>query len=101
MIEAGYVRVFNRRVRPYAYKVTDDGARYQRRLSLEHYASVLGSLQRLEKRIQSTLGDLRTRGVQRVVFYGAGEVMEAPHRLACQVGLPVAGVVDDDPSKHG
>ena len=61
MIEAGYVRVFNRTVRPYAYKVTDDGKRYQRRLSLEHYSRILSSLQRLEQRIRSTLGDLRRR----------------------------------------
>ena len=101
MIEAGYVRVFNRTVRPYAYKVTDDGKRYQRRLSLEHYSRILSSLQRLEQRIRSTLGDLRRRGVNRVVFYGAGEVMEATYRVACEVGLQVVGVVDDDAGKQG
>jgi DNA-binding MarR family transcriptional regulator len=101
MIEAGYVRVFNRTVRPYAYKVTDDGERYQRRLNVEHYSWVLNSLRRLERRIRSTLDDLRSRGVKRVVFYGAGELMEATHRVACEVGLRVVGVVDDDASKHG
>ena len=67
MIEAGYVRVFNRTVRPFAYKVTDDGVRYQRRLGLEHYTWVLGSLQRLEQRIRSTLRELKGRGVKRVL----------------------------------
>ncbi len=101
MVEAGYVQVFNRDVRPYAYRVTDDGQRYQRRLGLEHYSWVLGSLRRLEQRIRAKLLELRSRGVERVVFYGAGDVMEATNRVASGVGLQVVGVVDDDPTKHG
>jgi len=101
MVEAGYVQVFNRGVRPFAYRVTDDGQRYQRRLGLEHYSWVLGSLRRLEQRIRAKLLELRSRGVERVVFYGAGDIMEATHRVASGVGLQVMGVVDDDPTKQG
>jgi len=101
MVEAGYVQVFNRDVRPFAYRVTDDGQRYQRRLGLEHYPWVRGSLRRLEQRIRAKLLELRSRGVERVVFYGAGDVMEATNRVASGVGLQVVGVVDDDPTKQG
>jgi DNA-binding Lrp family transcriptional regulator len=101
MVEAGYVQVFNRDVRPFAYRVTDDGQRYGRRLGLEHYSWVLGSLRRLEHRIRTKLLELRSRGVERVVFYGAGDVMEATYRVASGVGLRVVGVVDDDPTKQG
>jgi len=101
MVEAGYVQVFNRDVRPFAYRVTDDGQRYQRRLGLEHYSWVLGSLRRLEQRIRAKLLELRSRGVERVDFYGAGDVMEATNRVASGVGLQVVGVVDDDPTKQG
>lgn len=101
MVEAGYVQVSNRGVRPFAYRVTDDGQRYERRLGLEHYSSVLGSLRRLEQRIRAKLGELKSRGVERVVFYGAGDVMEATCRVAGAVGLQVVGVVDDDPAKQG
>ena len=101
MVQGGYVRVFDRGVRPFAYQVTDDGRRYQRRLGLEHYSWVLGSLQRLEQRIRSTLRELKSRGVKRVVFYGAGDVMEATYRVASGVGLRVVGVVDDDATKRG
>src|SRR2546425_12581775 len=48
MVEAGYIQVFNRGVRPFAYRVTDDGRRYERRLGLEQYSSVLGSVRRFE-----------------------------------------------------
>ena len=101
MVEAGYVQVFSRDVRPFAYRVTDDGQRYQRRLGLEHYSWVLGSLRRLEQRIRAKLLELRSRGVERVVFYGAGDVMEATYRVASGVGLQIVGVVDDDHTKHG
>jgi DNA-binding MarR family transcriptional regulator len=101
MVEAGYVQVFDRDVRPFAYRVTDDGQRYQRRLGLEHYSWVLGSLRRLEQRIRAKLLELKTRGAERVVFYGAGDVMEATYRVASGVGLLVVGVVDDDPTKQG
>src|SRR2546427_1027508 len=101
MVDAGYVQVFNRDVRPFAYRVTDDGQRYQRRLGLEHYSWVLGDLRRLEQRIRAKLLELRSRGVVRVVFYGAGDVMEATYRVASGVGLQVVGVVDDDHTKHG
>jgi DNA-binding MarR family transcriptional regulator len=101
MVRAGYVRVPDRGVRPFAYRVTDDGERYKRRLSLEHYSWVLGSLRRLEQRIRSALSELKDRGVKRVVFYGAGEVMEATYRVASGVGLDVIGLVDDDATKQG
>jgi DNA-binding transcriptional regulator YhcF (GntR family) len=101
LVEAGYVEVSDRAVRPFAYRVTGDGERYQRRLSLEQYSSALSSLRRLEQRIRSTLCELKDRGVKRVVFYGAGQVMEATYRVASGVGLDVIGVVDDDPAKQG
>ena len=36
-----------------------------------------------------------------MVFYGAGMVMEATHRVASGVGLDIIGVVDDDAAKQG
>jgi FlaA1/EpsC-like NDP-sugar epimerase len=101
LVEAGYVQVSNRGVRPFAYRVTHDGDRYHRRLSLEQYSWVLGNLRRIEGRIRSTLCEFKDRGVHRVVLYGAGEVTEATCRVASEVGLDVIGVVDDDAAKQG
>ena len=101
MIEAGYIAVANRDVRPFAYKLTRYGERYRRLLGHEHYIWVLGNLRAVEQRISSALRELIRRDVTRVVFYGAGEIMEATYRLAKVVGLQVVGVVDDDAAKHG
>jgi DNA-binding MarR family transcriptional regulator len=101
MIAAGYVRVSNRGVRPFAYRVTDHGRSYQRRLGLEHYSWALGTLRRLEQRTRATLSGLKSRGLKRVVLYGAGEVMDATWRVASRVGLRVIGAVDDDVAQQG
>jgi hypothetical protein len=45
--------------------------------------------------------ELMQRGVRRVVFYGAGEVMELAALAAGSLGLSVAAVVDDDTGKQG
>lgn len=101
MAEGGYVRVVDRDVRPFAYKVTPNGKRYRRKLILEHYQSVVGSLRAVEQRISARLDELKRKGVERVVFYGAGDVMEIAYPVAHTMGLTVIGVVDDDPGKHG
>lgn len=101
MIGLGYLRVVNPDVRPFAYKLTPRGTSYRRRLRHEHYRSVLGSFRAVEERMRSRLDELKRRGVCRVVFYGAGEVMEIALPLAQTVGLEVLGLVDDDSTKHG
>src|SRR6266568_3626279 len=85
LTDAGYVEVFDRGVRPFAYRLTGEGERYQRRL---------------EERIRAVLNELKNRGLNRVVFFGAGDVMDATCRVALEVGLEVIGVVDDDPAKQ-
>jgi len=97
---AGYVDVFDRGVRPFAYRLTGEGERYQRQLSLEQYSTALHSLRRHEERIRAVLHGVKDRGMRRVVFYGAGEVMDATCRVAREVGLEVIGAVDDDPTKQ-
>ena len=101
MVEAGYIQVSNRDVRPFAYSVTMDGHRYQRRLGLEHYSSVLHSFRKLQQRFRAKLRELKNRGVERVVLYGAGDIMAATSRIAKAVGLEVVGLVDDDLTKQG
>ena len=101
MIEAGHIAVTNRSVRPFAYRLTRCGKRYLRLLSHEHYSSVLSNLRLVERRISSALREQVRRDITRVVFYGAGDMMEAAYRLAKVVGVDVVGVVDDDGTKHG
>lgn len=101
LMESGYVQVFNRSVRPFAYRVTGDGERFQRHLSHEVFSTAIANVRRLEERIRGTLADVQSRGVRRLVFYGAGTIMEITSRLARELGLDVIAVVDDNSEKHG
>lgn len=101
LIADGHVRVADRRVRPYAYRLTPAGHERRRHLRFEHYQSVLGSYQAVERRIHERLAELRGKGVRRVLFYGAGEVMELAAEAAAELGLEVDAALDDDESKHG
>lgn len=101
MIERGHVRVSDRRVRPYAYRLTPAGHEYRRGLRYEHYRSVLGSFHDAERRVRARLSELMATGARRVVFYGAGEVMELATTVARSLGLEVEAALDDDYEKQG
>jgi len=101
LVDAGHVEVEDEAVRPYAYRLTADGRVYLQALSYERDARVVGRYRELEERIRTRLEELRRRGVERLVFYGAGEVLEVAYPLARELGLRVVGVVDDDPAKQG
>jgi DNA-binding MarR family transcriptional regulator len=101
LLAAGHVEVVDHGVRPFAYRLTPMGNEYFQELSYDHYAAVVGRFRQVQERIRSRLLVIRRGGVKRVVFYGAGEVMEVAYPLAAHVGLEVVGVVDDDPGKQG
>lgn len=100
LVECGNVAVADGTVRPYAYRLTPQGRAYLQELSYGNYAAVVGQFRQVEARIRTRLAELRKQGADKVVFYGAGEVMEVAYRLAQRLGLQVVGVVDDDPAKH-
>jgi DNA-binding MarR family transcriptional regulator len=101
LIERGHVRVADRRVRPLAYRLTPAGHERRRGLRYEHYRSVLGSFHDAERRVRARLAELMATGARRVVFYGAGEVMELATTAARSLGLVVEAALDDDVQKHG
>jgi DNA-binding MarR family transcriptional regulator len=101
LVSAGRVEVVDHAVRPYAYRLTVEGRSYLQRLAHEHDAVVVARYRSVQHRIGVTLENLRLRGIERLVFYGAGEVMEVAHSAAVTLGFEVVGIVDDDPAKHG
>jgi DNA-binding MarR family transcriptional regulator len=101
LVAQGRLQVANDSVRPYAYRVTPDGLRYLRALTYERYEMAVDDFRRVQESIRRCFAKLRSEGVRRVVFYGAGDIMDVALPLAQDVGLRVEGVIDDDPCKHG
>jgi DNA-binding MarR family transcriptional regulator len=100
LVECGNIAVSDETVRPYAYRLTRRGRSYLQELNYDHYAAVVGRFREVEARILARLEELRRDSAERVVFYGAGEVMEVAYLLAQRLGLSVVGVVDDDPARY-
>lgn len=101
LLDEGHLEVVDTNVRPFAYRITDDGKGYLRLLRHEHDRSVVARFRRIERRISRRLEEIRGEGIRRLVLYGAGDVMEVTLPLAEELGLDVVGIVDDDPEKQG
>jgi DNA-binding IclR family transcriptional regulator len=101
LMDDGLVEVEDDQVRPFNYQLTETGKAQQRRLGQEAARAVVDRYRALERKILARLVELRTRGFARVVFYGAGEIMEVALPLAGKAGLEVMAIADDDPARHG
>jgi DNA-binding MarR family transcriptional regulator len=99
LVGLGHVEVVDGSVRPFAYRLTVPGKLYLQELNYDNYAAVVGRFRQVQERIRARLVEVRRTGAQRVVFYGAGDVMEVAYPLAQEIGLHVVGIVDDDPKK--
>ena len=101
LLESGHLEVVDESVRPFAYRLTSNGQGYLRRLSHQHYRTLLEDLRRIRARIRRRLREIRDQGLRRLVFYGAGEIMELTLPLSRELDLEVVAVVDDDEEKQG
>ncbi len=101
LTDDGLVEVVDEAVRPFAYRLTREGRAHRRELDHRHVRSVVGSYRQVQTRIRRQFQGLRAEGVRRVVFYGAGQIMETAYPLAEEAGLEVVGIVDDNPARHG
>lgn len=96
-----YLEIAEDGARPFKYRVTLDGQQYRRELVHHQYRSVVNSVKEIQARILRGLRELAGKGVTRVVFYGAGEVMELTKPLAESAGFDILGIVDDNPKLQG
>jgi DNA-binding MarR family transcriptional regulator len=101
LMDEGLIEVEDEHVRPFNYQLTTAGRAQQQRLGQEEARSVVDRFRALERKILARLGELRSSGLTRVVFYGAGEIMEVALHLATRAGIEVVAIADDDPSRHG
>ena len=99
--DAGLVEVENANDRPFNYQLTVEGRTRYRRLDREDSQGVVARFRALEERILARMNAIRTTGVERILCYGAGEILGVALPLAPRAGLEVVGVLDDDPARHG
>ena len=101
LLDQDMIRVVDDSVRPYAYVLTPRGKGYRRRLLHHRFHAVVDGYQELRDHIRGRLQELTGKGMTRLVFYGAGDVLEAVLPVAEAENVEVVALVDDDPDKQG
>ena len=101
LLDQDMIRVVDDSVRPYAYLLTPRGKGYRRRLLHHRFHAVVDGYQELRDHIRGRLQELTGKGMRRLVFYGAGDVLEAVLPVAEAEQVEVVALVDDDPTKQG
>jgi hypothetical protein len=95
------VAIEDQGVKPFAYDLTELGRARLRSLDRNRARSVVRQFRELEEKVLIRLREISATGLNRVVFYGAGEIMEVALPLAREAGLELLGVVDDDVARQG
>lgn len=101
MARKGYIKIKGINHKRISYYLTPEGFTEKTRLTYEFLEYTVNHYIRLKKNISSKLAVFSDGGVKRVVYYGAGEVMEIACVTLEGTELELLGIVDDDGKKHG
>jgi FlaA1/EpsC-like NDP-sugar epimerase len=103
MVRKGLVKVKGINHKRIAYYLTPKGFTEKTNLTYHFLQYTVQYYSALKDSISSKLNILSQAGHQRIIFYGAGEVLEVAFVIFNETNLRfmVTGVVDDDKDKHG
>lgn len=101
MIKKGYIKVKGINNRRLAYYISPQGFSEKTRLAYHFLQHTISYYINLKNNIREKLKLLEDKGVKKVVYYGAGEVMEVAFITLHETSLELVAIVDDDGDKHG
>ncbi len=101
MVKKGYVKIKGINHKRISYYLTPEGFSEKSRLTYHFLEYTINYYVRLKNNISSKLAMFSKEGIRRVIYYGAGEVMEVAFITLHETNLELLGIVDDDKDKHG
>ena len=101
MVKKGYVKTKGINHKRIACYLTPKGFKEKSELTCHFLQYTIRYYIDLKKNIAEKLSLLSKEGVRRVVYYGAGEVMEVAYITLHETPLELVGIVDDDTAKQG
>lgn len=101
MINKGLVKAKGINHKRIAYYLTPKGFNEKTKLTYHFLEYTIRYYIDLKNNIAERLDMLSKEDVKRVVYYGAGEVMEVAYIVLRQTPLELIGIVDDAPDKKG
>jgi len=101
MINKGLVKVRGINHKRISYYLTSKGLSEKTQLTYRFLQHTISYYVNLKRNIAAQFNLLSKSNLRRIVFYGAGEVMEVAYIVLHDTPLELIGIVDDDPKKQG
>ncbi len=100
MIRKGHIKVKGINHKRIAYYLTPEGFTEKSRLTYHFLQHTVSYYKNLKQKVTSKLDLISSSGAKRIVFYGAGEVMEVAFICLQETSLELVGITDDSRDKH-
>ncbi len=95
LAQKGYFKIKNISKNRFRYILTPKGAAEKTRLTYEYIQSSLKFYRDARIKLRKLFGDFMAQKVQRIVFYGAGELAEIAYISLQETSIKLVAVVDD------
>jgi len=101
MIKKGHIKVKGINHKRIAYYLTPEGFTEKSRLTYHFLQHTVNYYKNLKKKIAARLELISNAGVKRLIYYGAGEVMEIALICLHETDLELIAIIDDSKGKQG
>lgn len=101
MVRKGHVKIKGINHKRISYYLTPKGFTEKTRLTYHFLQHTVNYYVNLKKNIASKLDFISNLGIKRLVFYGAGEVMEVAFICLHETDLELVGIIDDSAERQG
>lgn len=101
MVKKGYIKIKGINHKRISYFLTPEGFSEKTRLTYHFLEYTVHYYIDLKKNLSEKLDTISKEGIRRVVYYGAGDVMEVTFVTMHQTKLELLGIIDDDKDKQG
>ena len=101
MIRKGHIKVKGINHKRIAYYLTPEGFTEKTRLTYHFLQHTVSYYKNLKQKVTSRLNEISKTNAKRILFYGAGEVMEVAFVCLQETNLELLGIIDDSMDKQG
>lgn len=101
MAKKGHIKIKGINHKRISYYLTPEGFTEKTRLTYHFLEYTVHYYIDLKKKLSEKLDLISKQGIKRVVFYGAGDVMEVAYVISQEANIEILGIIDDDKQKQG
>ena len=100
MIRKGHIKVKGINHKRIAYYLTPEGFTEKTRLTYHFLQHTVSYYKNLKQKVALKLDEISKTGAKRILFYGAGEVMEVAYICLQKTNFELTGIIDDSKNKQ-